>query len=97
MLMGLIPARAGKTGQPVADLIISMAHPRAGGENWTADAKPSHSGGSSPRGRGKPCGWVQVGPGVGLIPARAGKTPKPCRVYTRVSAHPRAGGENIHG
>ena len=55
----------------------------------------AENGGSSPRGRGKldpkeiP---VEI---PGLIPARAGKTPRTGWAWTVTWAHPRAGGENI--
>ena len=94
ILMGLIPARAGKTGQPVADLIISMAHPRAGGENFSLPTIHSSRLGSSPRGRGKQTGNTLEGAVYGLIPARAGKTALESLLNCTARAHPRAGGEN---
>ena len=70
----LIPARAGKTLRGHSHLRDPAAHPRAGGENQLLVAFRSHSGGSSPRGRGKP--FVRCTPSRTrrLIPARAGKT-----------------------
>ena len=50
--------------------------------------------GSSPRGRGKQGPPYEVRRGVGLIPARAGKTRLQRRSYVWRGAHPRAGGEN---
>ena len=74
LLCGLIPARAGKTVQVVVVMILSPAHPRAGGENVGFRGQHGRWSGSSPRGRGK----HQLGQ-IGLahqrlIPARAGKT-----------------------
>ena len=73
------------------------AHPRAGGEN-TAYMRDGHPEmGSSPRGRGKLEGVQHEVLGQGLIPARAGKTRRPCGRSRGNRAHPRAGGENCAG
>ena len=91
----LIPARAGKTlnlcflGAPV------RAHPRAGGENIPAKFRPSQEQGSSPRGRGKQTRDEREPFFPRLIPARAGKTAASWLGQVAVSAHPRAGGENL--
>ena len=50
--------------------------------------------GSSPRVRGKRCLRSHGHRPGGLIPARAGKTRRPCLPYVRAVAHPRACGEN---
>ena len=71
---GLIPARAGKTSRARVWCWGSRDHPRAGGENWAARRATCPSLGSSPRGRGKQRPSDEIGRGVGLIPARAGKT-----------------------
>ena len=92
--MRLIPARAGKTARCRRSSCERGAHPRAGGENASIDAKAAELGGSSPRGRGKLGGVPRFPARFRLIPARAGKTPgRTRRVVTR-PAHPRAGGEN---
>ena len=52
------------------------------------------SGGSSPRGRGKPRSSGPFHDGSRLIPAWAGKTPEPPPPVHMVTAHPRVGGEN---
>ena len=52
--------------------------------------------GSSPRGRGKQRPSDEIGRGVGLIPARAGKTSNSPAQCSSAWAHPRAGGENAH-
>ena len=91
---GLIPARAGKTQARRLTFSLRRAHPRAGGENPVGGAFPDRSGGSSPRGRGKPDPAHHDPARAGLIPARAGKT-RPCSSRPRTCrAHPRAGGEN---
>ncbi len=72
----LIPARAGKTLSLLGGVVSRAAHPRAGGENSTSAPHTCIRVGSSPRGRGKrqlaSRGWARTG----LIPARAGKTPR---------------------
>ena len=49
----LIPAWAGKTSVLNVCAMILPAHPRVGGENFSAHTCRHPSGGSSPRGRGK--------------------------------------------
>ena len=90
----LIPARAGKTQLKDVELDRLWAHPRAGGENSTAAQSCAPRQGSSPRGRGKPCGLESRDVTVRLIPARAGKTLSPDDQALADAAHPRAGGEN---
>ena len=75
----------------------TAAHPRAGGENVPSRAVGGPLGGSSPRGRGKPGSSERWLFGLGLIPARAGKTRIVCHVFSTPEAHPRAGGENWTG
>ena len=50
--------------------------------------------GSSPLTRGKRCLRLRMGRRHGLIPAHAGKTPRPARCYCAPRAHPRSRGEN---
>ena len=70
----LIPACAGKTSNPVADSIISRAHPRVCGENMGTGGVAEYLGGSSPRVRGKLFEAEERNREGGLIPACAGKT-----------------------
>ena len=90
----LIPARAGKTALLQRGQDRRGAHPRAGGENGSVEIQGIKKLGSSPRGRGKPRERDGCLVGLGLIPARAGKTPFRLRVQPSRRAHPRAGGEN---
>ena len=91
---GLIPARAGKTVcVPVVRDDVE-AHPRACGENMTATTAMNHHRGSSPRVRGKLLRLLRAGRALGLIPARAGKTPAGGPAGGGAPAHPRACGEN---
>ena len=90
----LIPARAGKTAPNGIKNFADGAHPRAGGENTRADTRSPGAAGSSPRGRGKLEVRLLGRRGLGLIPARAGKTPPRSARRQSRPAHPRAGGEN---
>ena len=90
----LIPARAGKTRRRRCSHSSDRAHPRAGGENTLDGLVVDLATGSSPRGRGKLMNFGQRGLQRGLIPARAGKTPRSPPWGRRTPAHPRAGGEN---
>ena len=92
---GLIPARAGKTGNIGSGGEHDGAHPRAGGENRRADRSPGLAWGSSPRGRGKRYRARALFAVFGLIPARAGKTEPDGCSRPPAPAHPRAGGENV--
>ena len=93
--MGLIPARAGKTGTCVSLRSPAWAHPRAGGENTAAAALTFGTTGSSPRGRGKQRRLFRAPLPRRLIPARAGKTDAANDEGVCWPAHPRAGGENV--
>ena len=90
----LIPAWAGKTGNPRPRARAAPAHPRVGGENSTSTAFAAAGAGSSPRGRGKRFHEPVRVRFRGLIPAWAGKTPEPRRQRDPGPAHPRVGGEN---
>ena len=90
----LIPAWAGKTTFLYLSLPSLPAHPRVGGENFLNRATLFYGFGSSPRGRGKHSQGCHATPRFRLIPAWAGKTPKPDVSSKFSSAHPRVGGEN---
>ncbi|EFW09826.1 hypothetical protein HMPREF9005_1185 [Actinomyces sp. oral taxon 178 str. F0338] len=93
-LLGLIPARAGKTSRSGSPTCGAGAHPRACGENAAfADEIPAALG-SSPRVRGKPSSSLRAAEAARLIPARAGKTVGVFTVGGAAEAHPRACGEN---
>ena len=93
--MGLIPTRAGKTVQARGPGLRAVAHPHAGGENWTVRSPVSRFKGSSPRGRGKLVRSLLRKAQAGLIPTRAGKTRGQRRARDPARAHPHAGGENF--
>ena len=95
VLVGLIPAHAGKTTRPVTPASPSWAHPRSRGENSGGRMSPRTGKGSSPLTRGKPRPQGRQARRQGLIPAHAGKTATdPARPSTE-PAHPRSRGENI--
>ena len=94
VVVGLIPARAGKTSTITVSRAVVTAHPRACGENPDGGKYTAGQTGSSPRVRGKP-GALVLDEGLrGLIPARAGKTPTSWGTKSASAAHPRACGEN---
>ena len=92
--VGLIPARAGKTGRCSRRRWRARAHPRACGENRPSAATAPTRTGSSPRVRGKPDRGLEHVGSRRLIPARAGKTRHPHVWVMAGAAHPRACGEN---
>ena len=90
----LIPAHAGKT-KPGKDLQRYLgAHPRSRGENATSWSVVTLMNGSSPLTRGKLRVRRDPVEHARLIPAHAGKTPRPSRSASRCAAHPRSRGEN---
>ena len=92
--MGLIPAHAGKTRDGEASGERDGAHPRSRGENLRLYGLGALNEGSSPLTRGKPLGAKALHGAAGLIPAHAGKTPRPRRRRGGWTAHPRSRGEN---
>ena len=94
-ILGLIPARAGKTRHELRRGHHGRAHPRAGGENFSSILSRCALLGSSPRGRGKRRIPGHPDHRPRLIPALAGKTHQRTWSHQRRSAHPRAGGENV--
>ena len=94
VVVGLIPARAGKTPTKWRNNRWASAHPRACGENELALLQQGLCVGSSPRVRGKHLTIIPKRGTPGLIPARAGKTPPWQQCEGRTWAHPRACGEN---
>ena len=95
LLPGLIPACAGKT--PIGQCVRSgtSAHPRVCGENDKDPYSDETLSGSSPRVRGKQPAGRQPPPGLGLIPACAGKTHSDFLLLRAWWAHPRVCGENF--
>ena len=90
----LIPACAGKSSPEKKRSAHGRAHPRVCGENVLTLNTSRKETGSSPRVRGKRPAGGREGADVGLIPACAGKTPRPRHSKIRLWAHPRVCGEN---
>ena len=94
VIVGLIPAHAGKTKGSPTRPSRAGAHPRSRGENWKRPRASVRWMGSSPLTRGKRAGRVGGRAGFGLIPAHAGKTVEEDTWATAERAHPRSRGEN---
>ena len=94
IVIGLIPAHAGKTIPCISWCTICSAHPRSRGENADAVDFPDMAAGSSPLTRGKHCLFLSLSGGHRLIPAHAGKTGCGHDGHQRMRAHPRSRGEN---
>ena len=94
LVVGLIPACAGKTRCCASWSTATRAHPRVCGENRHTNCVAGPRFGSSPRVRGKQ-GGAHGGHALnGLIPACAGKTAVAATASSAHRAHPRACGEN---
>ena len=93
--VGLIPAHAGKTVQPLRSSAHSWTHPRSRGENPTDASRGSLLAGSSPLTRGKRTRQASPRNRQRLIPAHAGKTDRAWRRGVHPQAHPRSRGENF--
>ena len=94
VVVGLIPAHAGKTAGYRTRAAAWRAHPRSRGENAASLSKPARGRGSSPLTRGKPGRRDRGAEGEGLIPAHAGKTKPRLTQALPPGAHPRSRGEN---
>ena len=92
--MGLIPARAGNTARTSALPPSARAHPRSRGEHDGASGLSRSSTGSSPLARGTHAADHRRRHSMGLIPARAGNTPRPDARQPPHRAHPRSRGEH---
>ena len=89
---GIIPARAGFTGQPSPCCTKSGDHPRSRGVYRVSRACESLYGGSSPLARGLRRLWASTQAGRRIIPARAGFTARPGTSRTTPADHPRSRG-----
>ena len=94
---GLIPARAGNTGTPSQPTTPCRAHPRSRGEHSRSASKKCCRSGSSPLARGTRWLFGFSTCWKGLIPARAGNTPKSQQTGKLARAHPRSRGEHAGG
>ena len=97
VLVGLIPAHAGKTMKKADAEALKQAHPRSRGENSDPAYGRALSMGSSPLTRGKQLPSPRTHQHDGLIPAHAGKTVRFWAAGCECRAHPRSRGENRSG
>ena len=97
LVIGLIPAHAGKTIVASIAMMVCPAHPRSRGENLEARTRTVGVGGSSPLTRGKRRQTRGRFRSRGLIPAHAGKTTRAAMAPEPARAHPRSRGENASG
>ena len=89
---GIIPARAGFTPTSPSSNPSRPDHPRSRGVYLAGMGRSAHGSGSSPLARGLPLlGWRGLS-SRGIIPARAGFTPKNSEVRVNVTDHPRSRG-----
>ena len=94
VVMGLIPAHAGKTDLVMTLPVTVSAHPRSRGENFAVVALMICAMGSSPLTRGKHRERKRQCLKSRLIPAHAGKTSIRFLSRSESAAHPRSRGEN---
>ena len=96
-VVGLIPARAGRTHAQCRRRALAGAHPRSRGPDKGELVGMGDVSGSSPLARGGPAEG-EVGPdGGGLIPARAGRTWSASSRSPSSRAHPRSRGADTRG
>ena len=89
-----IPALAGNTSRHPVPGSRRTVHPRAGGEHLAVDNAVRLATGSSPRWRGTRLTQHTAAPRRRFIPALAGNTSTSVSLLSRLSVHPRAGGEH---
>ena len=95
VLVGLIPAHAGKTRGRRRRTCPARAHPRSRGENGGLTLSGHSDWGSSPLTRGKHLRGALPKQRDRLIPAHAGKTDRARPIGRGKRAHPRSRGENM--
>ena len=91
---GLISAHTGKTGLCRCRGSVRWAHPRSCGANVATTYTVGTRRGSSPLTRGKLVGPEGILLEAGLIPTRAGKTPRCTSPPQTCAAYPHSRGEN---
>ena len=93
-VLGLIPAHAGKTREPVHYGDYPGAHPRSRGENGIRRPRSDPSTGSSPLTRGKQAARFAADGDQGSSPLTRGKLVQAVLELVGEVAHPRSRGEN---
>ena len=91
----IIPADAGNTTPTDTTQYMQQDHPRGCGEHPVYPPFRPHRSGSSPRMRGTPHLLRRRLLWLGIIPADAGNTIKPCRRPGGGGDHPRGCGEHL--
>ena len=91
----IIPAGAGKSGEPGGKAVLREDHPRGCGEKSRSCRSASFGLGSSPRVRGKVLDGLDGGKDVGIIPAGAGKRHRRLHSNGDRWDHPRGCGEKF--
>ena len=89
---GIIPARAGFTAWATLIRHWSRDHPRSRGVYGNSPASGATSWGSSPLARGLPLRDISLTFLKGIIPARAGFTPRTTSRFQSSGDHPRSRG-----
>ena len=97
VVVGSIPAWAGKPGSVARMANRFTVHPRVGGETMGTCLAIVFFQGPSPRGRGNRDLRGSPAPEVGSIPAWAGKPPIHGDEGAGIRVHPRVGGETRSG
>ena len=92
-MRGITPAYAGKSHELRTLPRAVMDHPRVCGEKRTLQRRCPLRRGSPPRMRGKGRGRSFSSCELGITPAYAGKSPRPGRINSDSSDHPRVCGE----
>ena len=92
---GSSPLTRGKRSSWASTHVVTWAHPRSRGENFSRPKVTPLLPGSSPLTRGKPQELANLLDDLGLIPAHAGKTRWPAPSTRSLPAHPRSRGENF--
>ena len=89
----ITPAWAGKRSVELFLSVLSLDHPRVGGEKLSVCSGICAGLGSPPRGRGKAAGVLQRNRPAGITPAWAGKRGHLRGLLFSSQDHPRVGGE----
>ncbi len=95
VLVGLIPAGAGRTTAPSLSSRATRAHPRWRGADTGGRFSLTRASGSSPLARGGPSAMRRQEARDGLIPAGAGRTTSTTRSGAPSRAHPRWRGADL--
>jgi len=94
-VVGLIPARAGRTQTPKTKRPLRRAHPRSRGAHPILIQRPPEPAGSSPLARGAQHPTGSTRGSRRLIPARAGRTSGAAAASCASGAHPRSRGAHV--